>query len=42
MAKDESRYGIVAQMAYRLAQPVWPPYSHPKRPHLDILPQWAA
>ncbi|WP_376791114.1 hypothetical protein [Thermoflexus sp.] len=42
MGKDESRYGIVAQMAYRLAQQVWPRYSHPKSLHLYTLPQLAA
>lgn len=42
MAKKESRYVIVARMAYQLAQEVLPPYSHPKSPHRYTLPQLAA
>ncbi len=39
MAKDESCHEIVAQMASRLAQPILPRYSHPKRPYCYTLTQ---
>ncbi|MFN3928581.1 MAG: transposase [Thermoflexus sp.] len=42
MTKKESRYKIVAKIAYQLAQEVLPSYSHPKSPHLYTLPQLAA
>ncbi|HEX8227790.1 MAG TPA: hypothetical protein VF826_00580, partial [Chloroflexia bacterium] len=40
--KRESRYVVVARIAYRLAQQSLPAYSHPKSPHHFTLPQLAA
>ena len=42
MNTRESRYVIVARIAYHLAQEVLPLYSHPKSPHRYTLPQLAA
>ncbi len=41
MDTRESRYVIVARIAYHLAQEVLPRYSHPKSPHRYTLPQLA-
>ncbi len=42
MKNRESRYVIVARIAYRLSKQALPKYSHAKRPHYFELPQLAA
>lgn len=42
MSKRESKYVIVARIAYRLCQQVVAPYSHPKSPHRFTQPQLLA
>ena len=42
MTKRESKYLIVARIAYRLCQQVVAPYAHPKSPHRFTQPQLLA